>query len=71
MTQGNPITRREKELIWKMVAQGVRQFRLLSQRTGLHPTSVRDVVLDGCVELHQRLKQDKRAAEIDEITDPH
>lgn len=71
MTSGRPITRADQLRVWRMVASGCHDLRMVAQRTQLSWLTVRAIVLDACTELVQRIDIDRRNEELDRLSDPH
>ena len=67
MMRGYETPRYLRERVWRLVHEGHRRFSDLSERTGLPAITVRDIVLDACVELVPRLDRERRNGYIDDL----
>ena len=71
MTSGRRIDRPTRERIWRMAANNCTDLRVIAGQTDLAWHTVREVIFDGCRELIERIDAERRAAELDELADPH
>jgi hypothetical protein len=68
--QGHPLTQADRERIWAAVARGVRRTDDLAKYFEIDARTVLEAIKDACVYATDRIKQDRLAEKLDELSDP-
>ena len=67
MVSGRPLTREDRERIWRAAARGVRNLTMLANLFELESRTVREAIYDGIDELVTRIDADDKRSEIEDM----
>ena len=68
--QGRPLTQADRERIWAAVARGMRRTDDLARYFKIDTRTALEAMKDACGYATERLKQDRAAERLDELSDP-
>jgi hypothetical protein len=68
--QGRPLTQADKIRIWAAVARGMRRTDDLARYFRIDARTALDAIKDACCYATDRIKQDRLAEKLDEMSDP-